>query len=252
MVYRWLLLSAIGLGLLSACEPQAAVESAPVKQQDTASPEKPATTDADSSATEPAATEPTAAPAQPSAVLADTTVVPGDRVGPVTSDTSRADLAVMFGEAALEDTEIAIGEGFTESGTVVTPEQTTSFAIIWVDESQSKPATVKDLGPAWQTPEGIGIGTSFAELQQILGAFELYGLGWDYGGTLVLEESGLSDYHGKLILRLQPATAAVIEQQPSAFESVQGDQLLASSDPNLAALNLIVDEMIVYLNVPEQ
>ncbi|MEM1310613.1 MAG: hypothetical protein AAGF98_14155 [Cyanobacteria bacterium P01_H01_bin.153] len=253
MVYRWILLSVVGLGLLTACDPKSAVESEPVEQQDAesveqqgaATTEAPATTSTQTAQT---ATEPTANPAEATAALADTTVVPGDRVGPVTNDTSRADLATMFGEAALEDTEIAVGEGFTESGTVVTPEQGKSFAVIWVDESQSEPATVKDFGPAWQTPEGIGIGTDLAELQQILGPFELYGFGWDYGGTLVLEGSSLSNYHGALVLRLQPATAALIEQQPNAFESVQGDKLLSSDDPNLADLNLVVDEMIVYLS----
>jgi hypothetical protein len=182
--------------------------------------------------------------------LSDTLVIPGERVGPVTRDTSRQDLVDMFGEAALADTEIAVGEGFTESGTTVNLGTEQAFSVIWVDNSQSQPATVKDFGSAWQTPEGIQIGTPFADLQTILGEFDLYGFGWDYGGTIVLEGSELSNYYGLLILRLQPADSATFQQQPDAMQAVQGDKLIASTDPNLASLDLVVSEMIVYLNPP--
>ncbi|MGF1457593.1 MAG: hypothetical protein ACFBSG_01055 [Leptolyngbyaceae cyanobacterium] len=182
----------------------------------------------------------------------DTRVVPGERVGEVTSDTNRADLAAQFGESALTDTEIPVGEGFTEFGTRVNDDLPTAFAVIWVDASQSAPATAQAFGPAWQTVEGIGVGTTFAELQQILGAFSLYGFGWDYGGTIVLEGSNLSEYYGSLILRLQPADPSTRQTEAAAFEAVQGDRLIASSDPNLLALDLVVSEMIVYLDPPDE
>ena len=184
--------------------------------------------------------------------LTDTTIVPGDRVGPITSDTSRSDLVNMFGEAVLADTEVAVGEGFTESGTVVADGSEQTLAVIWVDDRQAEPATVKDFGPVWQTPEGIGVGTSFDELQAILGPFELYGFGWDYGGTLVLENSNLSDYYGSLILRVQPADPDLFQQEAGAFQALQGDKLISSEDPNLPALDLVVDEMIVYINPPAE
>uniref|UniRef100_A0A8T6QTT2 Uncharacterized protein n=1 Tax=Lyngbya confervoides BDU141951 TaxID=1574623 RepID=A0A8T6QTT2_9CYAN len=182
--------------------------------------------------------------------LSDTLIVPGDRVGPITSDTSRDRLVELFGEAALTDTEVAVGEGFTESGTVVAAGSDSAFAVIWVDDSQAEPATVKDFGTDWATPEGISIGTSFAELQEILGPFELYGFGWDYGGTLVLEGSNLSDYYGVLILRVQPADPDLFQQQAGAFQALLGDKLIASDNPSLPELNLVVDEMIVYINPP--
>jgi hypothetical protein len=182
--------------------------------------------------------------------LQDTTVVPGERVGPVTPDTSRVDLVDLFGEAALEDTEIPVGEGFTESGTKVNPGTEQAFSIIWMDSSQAKPATVKDFGTAWQTPEGIQIGTPMTELTSILGNFDLYGFGWDYGGTIDLESSDLANYYGLLILRLQPVEPAAWQQNADAFQAVQGDKLISSEDPNLSDLNLVVDEMIIYLNPP--
>ncbi|MEO1207989.1 MAG: hypothetical protein AAFX78_00465 [Cyanobacteria bacterium J06638_20] len=206
--------------------------------------------DIDSTAASPSATV-EAAPNSSLAPQAEMMVVPGERVGPVTRDTSRAALAAMFGESALQDTEIPVGEGFTESGTTVNDGTDQAFSVIWVDDSQSRPATVKDFGAAWQTPEGIRVGMPYSELQPALGTFTLYGFGWDYGGTVVLEGSNLADYYGELILRLQPDEVAV-QEQGAAFQSVQGDALFASNDPNLTLLDLTVDEMIVYLNPPLQ
>lgn len=181
----------------------------------------------------------------------ETTIIPGERVGPVTPDTSRADLVNWFGEAALQDTDIPVGEGFTEAGTTVNAGSDQAFSIIWADERQSQPATVKDLGPAWQTPEGLHIGTTFDQLQTVLGEFDLYGFAWDYGGTVVLKGSNLAAYDGQLILRLQPTLAAVTGS-PEAFQAVTGDRLISSNNPNLSALELVVDDMIVYLTPPDQ
>ncbi|MEM9005395.1 MAG: hypothetical protein AAGE59_17960 [Cyanobacteria bacterium P01_F01_bin.86] len=177
---------------------------------------------------------------------ADTIVVPGERVGPVTLATTRADLAEIYGENALADTEIPVGEGFTESGTTVNAGSDQAFAIIWTDATQTQPATVMDFGPAWQTPEGLKLGTSFAELKSTAGGFSLYGLGWDYEGTVILEGSNLAQYHNLLLLRLGPKPDA-ITQYPNEYQAVLGDKLLSSDDPNLPPLDLSVYEMIVYL-----
>ncbi len=242
---RWHWLLGLGLyALLSACNPTTNASSPPSDDVTTAS----ATADVDSSEADESATD----TAQVDVQLTDAVIVPGDRVGPIASDTSRDRLVELFGEAALTDTEVAVGEGFTESGTVVAEGSDDTFAVIWVDDSQTEPATVKDFGPAWQTPEGIGIGTSFAELQDILGPFELYGFGWDYGGTLVLEGSNLSDYYGSLILRVQPADPDLFQQQPGAFQALLGDKLIFSDEPSLLDLNLVVSEMIVYINPPAE
>lgn len=236
---RWHWLIGLGLcALLGACEPTSNASS-------TASD----STTEEATSTDVASTD-TDATAAVDVQLSDTLIVPGDRVGPITSDTSRDRPVELFGEAALTDTEVAVGEGFTESGTVVAAGSDSAFAVIWVDDSQAEPATVKDFGTDWATPEGISIGTSFAELQEILGPFELYGFGWDYGGTLVLEGSNLSDYYGVLILRVQPADPDLFQQQAGAFQALLGDKLIASDNPSLPELNLVVDEMIVYINPP--
>ncbi|NJN85639.1 MAG: hypothetical protein HC881_04135 [Leptolyngbyaceae cyanobacterium SL_7_1] len=176
----------------------------------------------------------------------DTTVVPGERVGAVTRETTRADLAALFGEENIRDEEIDVGEGFTESGTVVDLGDR-SFSVIWTDSSRSQPALVQNFGTAWQTPEGIGISTSFPELQTILGEFQLYGFGWDYGGTVVLDGTPLDQYDGLLVLRVQPSGNS---QASADYKAVAGDSLYPSNDTHFQSLDLQVESMIVYLTPP--
>ncbi|WP_052051058.1 hypothetical protein [Leptolyngbya sp. KIOST-1] len=176
----------------------------------------------------------------------DTLVIPGQRVGPVVATTSRAELAEIYGEAALADGSIAMGEGTTEAGTVVTPGPDQQFSVIWQDASQTRPQLIKDFGPAWQTPEGLGVGVPYSEVESALGEFQLYGFAWDYGGTVMLAGSHLERYEGYLLLRLKPADTA-LDRHPEAYQSMMGDQLFASDNPLLDQLEVAVGEMVVYL-----
>jgi hypothetical protein len=180
----------------------------------------------------------------------DTLVIPGERVGPITADMTRTDLSAMFGEEHLTDEAVPVGEGFTEPGTTIELADGRSLSLIWTDESRTKIYSVQDFGPNWHIPEDISIGTSFAELQTKLGEFDLYGLAWDYGGTVVLEGSQLSQYDGLLIIRLSPAPDAM-ERSPDAWQAVIGDQVFSSTNPNFQELGLAVDEMVVYFSAPE-
>jgi hypothetical protein len=177
---------------------------------------------------------------------ADELVIPGQRVGPVTAQTSRADLAEFYGEAALDDRPIFLGEGTTELGTVVNADSDQQFAVVWDDAAQTRPRLIKDFGPAWQIPEGLGVGSPYGAVEAALGNFELYGFAWDYGGTIVLEGTGLAQYDGALWLRLAPSDEAVAAHL-DAYQAVMGDGLFASTNPNLAALDLSVYEMVVAI-----
>lgn len=179
----------------------------------------------------------------------DYNLVPGQRVGPVTATTSRTQLAQIYGEAALRDESVPVGEGFTEPGTVVSPGTDQQFTIVWLDKQRRRPLLAKDFGPDWKTPEGIGLGMTYADLQQVLGRFQVYGFEWDYGGSVSLQGSHLEAYYGELILRLS-ADKSAIAQHPQAYLAVMGDRLFPSDDPNLAVLDLTVTSMLVYLNEP--
>lgn len=197
---------------------------------------------------------PTASPSEPAAEADPTVdfepvVIPGERVGPITATTSREELADLVGAEHLQDDSVAVGEGFSEPATIVDLGSEYQVTLTWTDDSRSQIATAREFGSAWSTPEGIRVGLSFAELKPILGSFQLYGFGWDYGGSVVLEGSNLSHYYGDLVLRLKPSQGT-IDQAPQAYQAVTGDSLFASDNPNLEALDLYVDNMIVYLTSP--
>lgn len=175
---------------------------------------------------------------------ADRLVIPGERVGPVTAQTSRADLARLYGEAALSDRPVSLGEGTTELGTVVNTGTDQQFAVVWADTAQTRPRLIKDFGRIWQIPEGLGVGAPYSAVQAVLGDFDLYGFAWDYGGTIVLEDTALAQYDDALWLRLAPSDAAIAANL-EAYEVTMGDGIFASSDPNLAVLDLTVYEMVV-------
>ena len=221
---------------------------APQDTQEDASPSTPVTE----------VTPPTAAPQSPVATESpstetalDTVVIPGERFGSITPNMTRQDLAQLFGEEQLEDENVSVGEGFVEPGTQVNLGADQSFHIIWTDATRTKISAIRDMGSAWKTPEGIGMGTSLATLQEKLGDFWLYGFAWDYGGTIKLEDTALNAYDHLLVVRLAPEAGAA-ESYPDDYSSVMGDTLYASDNPHLQKLNPTVDEMIVYLTPPSQ
>ncbi|OKH33582.1 hypothetical protein NIES2119_22805 [[Phormidium ambiguum] IAM M-71] len=180
--------------------------------------------------------------------LKDTLVIPGERVGPITKNTSHQELTKFFGVSRLQDKKISGPEGIGEfAATRVNLGQERSFTVVWADEKRTKPATIRDFGSAWKTPEGIGIGTSLAELRKQLGEFKLYGLAWDYSGTIVLENTKLANYKGKLLLQVAAAPDAATKY-PRQYQAVMGDSTFSSSNPNWQPLGITVQQMIVYLN----
>lgn len=181
----------------------------------------------------------------------DSLVVPGTRLGPVTANTSRQQLAQIYGEANLKDGQIPVGEGFTQVGTIVAQGTDHQFTLLWLNPQRTKPLLAQDLGPAWKTPEGLAVDLPYTDLQAILGKFVVYGFEWDYGGTVALQGSNLQKYARQLLLRLVADPGAIVSQS-QAYQALMGDRLFASTDPNLARLNLKVKAMIVYLNPPPQ
>ncbi|HBE30516.1 MAG TPA: hypothetical protein DD990_03975, partial [Cyanobacteria bacterium UBA11368] len=101
-------------------------------------------------------------------------------------------------------------------------------------------------GTAWKTREGIGVGTSLTELRRILGEFQLSGLAWDYGGTVVFERTRLARYQGGLTLVVDAAPDAA-QRFPNNYQAVSGDSLFSSNNPNWQRLGIKVAAMTVYL-----
>lgn len=183
----------------------------------------------------------------PTVVPSDTTIVPGERLGPVTLTTTYAELAKEFGSDRLSDTQVHLGEGFMAPATRVDLGDDYSFSVVWTDGDRSSPLEVREVGPGWQTPEGVHHGMSFSQLEAVLGDFELLGFGWDYGGTVLLDNTVIADYSGKMFIRVGPS-ASEWEAKGEQLIKVSGDQAFSSSDPNFDGVDIEVYELVVRLN----
>ncbi|MFN6464660.1 MAG: hypothetical protein RMZ41_022975 [Nostoc sp. DedVER02] len=187
----------------------------------------------------------TVAKSQP---LKDTLIIPGERVGPIARTTTKQDLVKLFGASHLVDKTISGPEGMGSfAATQVNLNQGRSLLIVWSDNTRKKPLDVRNLGSAWKTREGIGVGTPLSELRKKLGNFKLYGLAWDYGGTILLDSSKLSRYQGKVILRVDAAPNAY-EKFPNDYQAVSGDGTFSASDRHWKPLGIRLTEIIVVLN----
>jgi hypothetical protein len=118
----------------------------------------------------------------------DWLIVPGQRVGPITRTTTRADLDRIFGKSNVTDKDVDTGEG-PEPATVVderTPAD--SLVIVWKDKQMSHVMICYPDGTAgckWHTAEGITLGTDVEKLQTLNGRpFQFEPWGSDLGGGI--------------------------------------------------------------------
>ncbi|MEH2120666.1 hypothetical protein [Nostoc sp.] len=199
----------------------------------------------------------TVAKSQP---LTDTLIVPGERVGPITRKTTKQDLVKLFGASHLIDKTISGAEGMgsfaatqvnlNQGRCLTTSCSASTLLVVWSDNTRTQPLDVRNLGSAWKTREGIGVGIPLSELRKKLGNFKLYGLAWDYGGTILLDSSKLSSYQGKLILQVDAAPNAY-EKFPNDYQAVSGDSTFSSTNPHWKPLGIRLAEIIVVLNPSE-
>ena len=180
-------------------------------------------------------------------------IVPGAKVGHITAKTSEADLIRIYGKTNVQNEEISVGEGFTEPGAVIYPDDPSkTIQIIWKDQNRRQfPDSIRissEKKSLWRTTQGISIGTTLKELEKINGKpFSLAGYGWDYGGTVLSWEKGRLENeferNGRVILRLSPReTSSVSEKE---FQSVEGEKGFSSKNKVMQQLNPFVWEIIV-------
>jgi hypothetical protein len=190
--------------------------------------------------------------ASPAAWAADVDwlIVPGERIGAITPASSEAELRQIYGDENVGEAEVNIGEGETETGTVLfdkDPER--RIQILWSDpHSKSKPARIQIDEPRnrWKTREGIAIGTSLHELERMNGRpFTLTGFGWDYSGTVVDWDNGALEKFGgswgRIILRLYPEAGL----PPDAPDDLWGDRDIPSDQPSMQNLDPKVYQIIM-------
>lgn len=180
----------------------------------------------------------------------DWLIVPGQRVGPITRATTRADLTRFFGEANLKDEKIHLVEGEYGEGTWVYPRDAKKkLAVVWKDKSHKQIELVKITGSnsAWHTATGITLGTRLKQLETINGKpFSFSGFGWDYGGNVTGWNGGTLDKPPyNFSVRLSEDTARFRQLPQDQQESVMGDQELWSNAAVPQKVDPWVGEMIV-------
>lgn len=197
--------------------------------------------------------------------VADWLIVPGERVGPLTASSSAADLIQAYGAENVRDESYPLGEGESEPGTVVFPDDVTKrMVILWNDlEKKQGPLAVRIDGPAslWKTAEGLGVGTTLKRVEELNGKpFRLYGFEWDYGGQLVDSNGGsLKDLPhedpeggfrgGALLLTFQPDPPVAEKVPADQYAQVSGDSTFESSHPVMQALDPRV--AVITVNFPD-
>ena len=193
------------------------------------------------------------APASPSAPT--WLIVPGVRAGPLTANTDLHSLVQMFGSVNAREAEVRLGEGEPRSGVVIFPRDPARRAEIqWKEPNRKRlpeaiivtaDETYKSL---WRTQQGITLGTTLRELQQLNGRpFMLTGFDWDGGGIVTSWRGGrLEKALGeKLMLVLQPADPDRVRALGRAYATVSGYQKIRSDYWVMQKLNPRVYQMVV-------
>jgi hypothetical protein len=106
----------------------------------------------------------------------DWIIVPGERVGPITPETTYSGLQRQFGSENVRLQLVDVGEGIEEPGTIVYPEESSkTLAVIWGDAAgeSAKPASVmicygqtEEGKCEWKTKEGITFERPFYGLKR--------------------------------------------------------------------------------------
>ena len=189
--------------------------------------------------------------ALPSLQAHDWVIVPGERVGPVTAETTEAELVQLLGAEHVKPTEVHVGEGFFEPGAILYDEDPTRrLHVIWSDSTlraRPKRVYVRADSSLWHLQDDITLGTRLSELEERNGGpFVLAGFEWDYSGTVTSWEGGmLGQLDGpemRVLLRLDPPWEGHAD---SVYYAVSGDRDFPSDHWAMRRLDPAVYEILI-------
>lgn len=165
-----------------------------------------------------------------------TELVPGMGCGAVTLCTSREELAGLFADSVLEDTLIHLGEGYYSPGSEIMAGTDLHLSVVWRDGDASRPDRITALGPGWSAPEGVRVGMTLQEVEELAGPFRVAGFGWDYGGAADMAGTPLEG----LLLRFRLPDGADMREA-----EVMGDCMFDSGDPGMQSVNPVLQSISV-------
>ena len=171
-------------------------------------------------------------------------LVPGQSVGPITKDSTEASLKAAFGAGNVKKETLYVGDGQELPGLAIfanDPEK--RIEVIWSETEPNKIAFVQIQGARslWQTKDSVSLGTSLQELEKLNGrAFTMFGLGWDFGGSVTDWKGGALD---GLMIRLGETEDLSLSEKEA--EAVYGDQEVSSDLPLMRRINPKVFKIVI-------
>ncbi|HMO41126.1 MAG TPA: hypothetical protein PKC76_16280 [Saprospiraceae bacterium] len=182
------------------------------------------------------ATDETAAPLEN-----DFLIVPGERVGIITGETTEETVEDFFGQENVKITSLYMGEEAEREGVVVFPGTENEIEIVWeLAANIGRPAFVRlnKENSAWKTKQGVRVGMTLEALEAINGQpFTFYGFEWDFGGLVTDWNNGkLSPY---LVVALMP------QDFDALTPDLLGEVVLSSDDPKVRAVAPKIGSMVV-------
>lgn len=215
-MHRWL----YGLGAVllvgSACQPEASSAAAAATQQAQAVVPVPAGT--------------------------DLTFYPGKGFGLIDVTATPAQLRERYGPEHVREERLYLQDGQYAMGAVVFGGTSEAVEVIYSDDGKPVFARVRARGSRWKTADGLGIGSSLADVEKANGRpFVFQGFGGELGGS-VTDWLGGRYYYGVFIKLDTPNPPAVW----------QGDQGISSQEPGLQSLDIRVTEIMQRLDAAEK
>jgi hypothetical protein len=128
--------------------------------------------------------------------------------GPFAKSVTHASLVKAFGKRNVAIERVGIGEGEMQTASVIFPrDKARRIEVLWIDEKRRRnPSEIRTgIESTWRTEQGIRRGMSLGEVEALNGRpFELYGFGFDYGGTSLDWKGGaLANQSGGCTLTLR-------------------------------------------------
>ncbi len=166
----------------------------------------------------------------------DTTIVIGERVGPIEKGMTLFGLKTLLGAEKVKAADIGVGEGETLPGAKLFEGTDKELEILFNPEGDEREVwDIRIIGKAWKFENGLKVGLSLEAVEKINGgSFIIFGFGWDYGGYANLKGGKLD---GKVSLRFEPGK--------NTDPSLMGDQEIPTTNAKLRASKPKVESITV-------
>ena len=173
----------------------------------------------------------------------DTTIVLGERVGPIKLGMTLAQVKELLGAKNVVATDVPAAEGETTPGAEVFKGTDRELVITLDPEGQKdRIFDIRIVGKAWKFENGLKTGATIPEVEKINGgAFHITGFEWDYGGYA---DFGKGKLAGKVMVRFDPG----VKELDTAL---LGERKIPTTDKKMLAAKPKVAEITVVFRNPK-